>query len=102
MQRPSFRGIDHYRPNALVTLQHPRPLDLCRLALVPAISSVKRALGIDPGESDEARWHALGDARRRCCARTASIANDLYSVLAFLARTQIAAAWRSRWRICSA
>ncbi|MFX8778115.1 4-alpha-glucanotransferase, partial [Acinetobacter baumannii] len=47
---------------------------------------VKRALGLDPGEDDQARWDALG--RLDEILRQNGIeANDLYSVLAFLSRT---------------
>src|ERR1700691_4496157 len=54
-----FRGIDHYAPNALVTFN---THDLSSYAGWRAFSDLKlkRSLGIDPGESDEARWHALG------------------------------------------
>jgi 4-alpha-glucanotransferase len=48
---------------------------------------VKRSLGIDPGESDEARWHALAmldDVLRH----HAIDSHDLYAVLQFLSRTK--------------
>ena len=48
---------------------------------------LKRSLGIDPGESDDARWHALAmldDALRH----HAIDAHDLYAVIGFLARTR--------------
>ncbi|OAF10918.1 4-alpha-glucanotransferase [Bradyrhizobium neotropicale] len=80
-----FRNIDHYRPNALVTLN---THDLCTYAGWRSFSDLKMklSLGIDPGENDEARWHALGmlDEILRFNGITA---NDLYSVLTFLSRT---------------
>ena len=53
-----FRGIDHYSPNALVTFN---THDLSTYAGWRSFSDLKlkRSLGIDPGESDDARWHAL-------------------------------------------
>ena len=61
---------------------------ICRLT--PAVLDmvkVKRSLGIDPGESDDARWHALAMLdeilRQNDIER-----NDLYSVANFLARTK--------------
>jgi 4-alpha-glucanotransferase len=48
---------------------------------------MKRSLGIDPGESDDARWHALtmlSDVLRH----HAIDRHDLYAVAAFLARTR--------------
>lgn len=80
-----FRNVDHYRPNALVTLN---THDLCTYAGWRSFSDLrmKLSLGIDPGESDQARWDALGmlDAVLR---QNGISANDLYSVLAFLSRT---------------
>jgi 4-alpha-glucanotransferase len=54
----SFRGVDHYASNALVTFN---THDLSTYAGWRCFSdlALKRSLGIDPGESDEARWHAL-------------------------------------------
>ena len=54
----SFRGIDHYSANALVTFN---THDLSSYAGWRSFSDLKlkRSIGIDPGESDEARWHAL-------------------------------------------
>ncbi len=53
-----FRGIDHYSPNALVTFN---THDLSTYAGWRSFSdlALKRSLGIDPGESDDARWQAL-------------------------------------------
>src|ERR1700682_1829029 len=53
-----FCDIDHYAPNALVTFN---THDLSTYAGWRSFSdlALKRSLGIDPGESDDARWHAL-------------------------------------------
>ncbi|MET4151875.1 4-alpha-glucanotransferase [Bradyrhizobium sp. RT9b] len=80
-----FRNADHYRPNALVTLN---THDLCTYAGWRSFGDLKmkRSLGLDPGENDQARWDALG--RLDEILRQNGInANDLYSVLAFLSRT---------------
>lgn len=80
-----FRNIDHYRPNALVTLN---THDLSTYAGWRSFSDLKtkRSLGLDPGENDQARWDALG--RLDEILRQNGIkGNDLYSVLAFLSRT---------------
>ncbi|MGL3107444.1 4-alpha-glucanotransferase [Bradyrhizobium sp. BR 1432] len=80
-----FRNVDHYRPNALVTLN---THDLSTYAGWRSFSDLKMklSLGIDPGESEQARWDALGrldEILRQNGINT----NDLYSVLAFLSRT---------------
>ncbi|KRR26912.1 4-alpha-glucanotransferase [Bradyrhizobium lablabi] len=82
----SFRNIDHYLTNALVTFN---THDLSTYAGWRSFGDLKlkRSLGIDPGESDEARWHALAmldDVLRH----HAIDRNDLYSVANFLARTK--------------
>src|SRR6267142_2252225 len=82
----SFRGIDHYSANALVTFN---THDLSSYAGWRSFSdlALKRSLGIDPGESDEARWHALAmltDVLRH----HAVDGHDLYAVAGFLARTK--------------
>jgi 4-alpha-glucanotransferase len=84
--RGSFRGVDHYAPNALVTFN---THDLSTYAGWRSFSDLKlkRALGIDPGESDDARWHALtmlSDVLRH----HAIDSHDLYAVAGFLARTR--------------
>jgi 4-alpha-glucanotransferase len=81
-----FRNVDHYRPNALVTLN---THDLSTYAGWRSFSDLKMklSLGLDPGESEQARWDALGmldDILRH----NAIHSNDLYSVLAFLSRTR--------------
>jgi 4-alpha-glucanotransferase len=82
----SFRGIDHYAPNALVTFN---THDLSTYAGWRSLSdlALKRSLGIDPGESDDARWRALTmltDVLRH----HAIDHHDLYAVASFLARTK--------------
>ncbi|MBR1277072.1 4-alpha-glucanotransferase [Bradyrhizobium sp. AUGA SZCCT0283] len=82
----SFRHIDHYLTNALVTFN---THDLSTYAGWRSFGDLKlkRSLGIDPGESDDARWHALAmldDVLRHHTIDR----NDLYSVANFLARTK--------------
>jgi 4-alpha-glucanotransferase len=82
----SFRGIEHYAPNALVTFN---THDLSTYAGWRSFSDLvlKRSLGIDPGESDDARWRALAmltDVLRHYAIDS----NDLYAVANFLARTK--------------
>jgi 4-alpha-glucanotransferase len=82
----AFRGIDHYMPNALVTFN---THDLSTYAGWRSFSDLKlkRALGIDPGETDASRWHALtmlNDVLRD----NAIDHHDLYAVGSFLARTK--------------
>jgi 4-alpha-glucanotransferase len=82
----SFRGVDHYASNALVTFN---THDLSTYAGWRCFSdlALKRSLGIDPGESDDARWHALAmltDVLRH----HAIDGHDLYAVAGFLARTK--------------
>jgi 4-alpha-glucanotransferase len=85
-ERGSFRDVDHYASNALVTFNthdlstYAGWRSFCDLAL-------KRSLGIDPGETDDARWHALtmlSDVLRQNAIDT----HDLYAVARFLARTK--------------
>jgi 4-alpha-glucanotransferase len=84
--RGSFRGVDHYSPNALVTFN---THDLSTYAGWRCFSdlALKRSLGIDPGESDDARWHAL--AMLTDVLRHHAIDNDdLYAVVKFLGQTR--------------
>jgi len=81
-----FRGIEHYLANALITFN---THDLSTYAGWRSFSDLrlKRSLGIDPGESDDARWHALAmldDILRH----NAIDSHDLYAVVGFLARTR--------------
>jgi 4-alpha-glucanotransferase len=82
----AFRGVDHYSTNALVTFN---THDLSTYAGWRSFSdlALKRSLGIDPGESDEARWHALAmlsDVLRRHSIED----HDFYAIAGFLARTK--------------
>jgi 4-alpha-glucanotransferase len=84
--RGAFRGLDHYAANALVTIN---THDLSTYAGWRSFSDLKlkRSLGIDPGESDDARWHALTmltDTLRYHGIHR----HDLYAVTEFLARTR--------------
>jgi 4-alpha-glucanotransferase len=81
-----FCGIDHYAENALVTFN---THDLSTYAGWRSFSDLrlKRSLGLDPGESDDARWHALAmlsDVLRH----HAIDSHDLFAVAGFLARTK--------------
>ena len=84
--RGAFRNADDYWTNALVTFN---THDLSTYAGWRSFGDLKlkRSLGIDPGESDEARWHALAmldDVLRRHAIER----NDIYSVVQFLARSK--------------
>jgi len=84
--RGAFRDVDHYAPNALVTFN---THDLSTYAGWRSFSDLKlkRSLGIDPGESDDARWHALTMLSEML--RHHSIdRHDLYAVAGFLAKTR--------------
>jgi 4-alpha-glucanotransferase len=81
-----FRDIDHYSSNALVTFN---THDLSTYAGWRSFSDLKlkRSLGIDPGESDDARRHALemlSDALRHHAIHH----QEIYAVVSFLARTK--------------
>jgi 4-alpha-glucanotransferase len=84
--RGFFRAPDYYLPNALVTFN---THDLSTYAGWRSFADlkIKRSLGIDPGESDDARWHALtmlDDVLRRHAIHD----NDLYAIAAFLSKTR--------------
>jgi 4-alpha-glucanotransferase len=84
--RGMFRGLDHYAANALVTFN---THDLPTYAGWRSFGDLaqKRSLGIDPGESDADRWHALhmmSDALRHHGINN----HDLYAMIAFLSRTK--------------
>jgi len=84
--RGAFRGTDHYLPNALVTFN---THDLSTYAGWRSFGDlkIKRSIGIDPGESDDARWRALAmldDVLRH----HAIDGNDLYAIAAFLSKTR--------------
>jgi 4-alpha-glucanotransferase len=82
----AFRGIDHYWTNALVTFN---THDLSTYAGWRSFSDLKmkRSLGIDPGESDDARWHALA-MLDEVLRQNAIDGHDLHSVAKFLSRTK--------------
>jgi 4-alpha-glucanotransferase len=81
-----FRGIDHYALNALVTFN---THDLSTYAGWRSLSDLarKRSLGIDPGESDDARWHALA-MLTEVLHHHGIDRHDLNAVVGFLARTK--------------
>src|SRR5581483_1388431 len=84
--RGAFRRAYQYLANALVTFN---THDLSTYAGWRSFDDLKmkRSLGIDPGESDDARWHALAmldDVLRH----HAIDQNDFYAVVAFLAKTK--------------
>jgi 4-alpha-glucanotransferase len=84
--RGAFRGMDQYSANALVTFN---THDLSTYAGWRSFGDLKtkRALGLDPGESDDARWHALAmldDVLRHHGVDR----NDVFSVMKFLAQTR--------------
>jgi 4-alpha-glucanotransferase len=82
----SFRDIDYYAANALVTFN---THDLSTYAGWRSFSDLKlkRSLGIDPGESDDARWQAL-TMLTEVLRHHAIDRHDLYAVVGFLARTK--------------
>jgi 4-alpha-glucanotransferase len=84
--RGAFRTIDHYLTNALVTFN---THDLSTYAGWRSFGDLKtkRGLGIDPGETDDARWHALAMLDNVLRHHTID-RNDLYAVANFLARTK--------------
>jgi 4-alpha-glucanotransferase len=85
-ERGKFRDIDHYARNALVTFN---THDLSTYAGWRSFSDLKlkRSLGVDPGESDDARWHALTMLTE--VLRDHGVEHhDLYAVAGFLARTK--------------
>jgi 4-alpha-glucanotransferase len=84
--RGAFHNPDRYLPNALVTFN---THDLSTYTGWRSFGDlkIKRSLGIDPGESDDARWHAL--AMLDEMLRHHGIhSNDLNAIAAFLSRTR--------------
>jgi len=81
-----FQGTDYYPGNALITFN---THDLSTYAGWRSFSDLKlkRSLGIDPGESDDARWHALA-MLDDVLHHHAIDQHDLYAVMGFLARTR--------------
>ena len=84
--RGAFCGLDHYAANALVTFN---THDLSTYAGWRSFSDLKlkRSLGIDPGESEDARWRAL-NALSDTLHGHGIEGHDLYAVAGFLARTK--------------
>ncbi|QPF83435.1 4-alpha-glucanotransferase [Bradyrhizobium genosp. L] len=82
----AFRNADHYLPDALVAFN---THDLSTYAGWRSFSDLKtkRALGIDPGETDQGRWDALGELDA-VLGHHDIHKNDLYSVVGFMARTK--------------
>src|SRR3954451_17759026 len=84
--RGMFRGIDHYAADALVTFN---THDLSTWAGWRSFGdlALKRSLGLDPGESDDERWHALhmlSDTLRHHGIDS----HDLFAMITFLSRTR--------------
>jgi 4-alpha-glucanotransferase len=81
-----FRGIDHYALNALVTFN---THDLSSYAGWRSFGDLKlkRSIGIDPGESDDARWHAL-TMLTEALRHHGIDRDDLHAIVGFLARTR--------------
>jgi 4-alpha-glucanotransferase len=81
-----FRDLDYYAANSLVTFN---THDLSTYAGWRSFSDLKlkRSLGIDPGESDDARWQALA-MLSEVLRHHAIDSHDLYAVTGFLARTR--------------
>jgi 4-alpha-glucanotransferase len=82
----AFKGVDQYWTNALITFN---THDLSTYAGWRGFHDlkVKRSLGIDPGESDEARWHALG-MLDEILSQNGIEGYTFYSVARFMARTK--------------
>ncbi len=80
-----FHGSDNYLKNALVTFN---THDLSTYAGWRSFGDLKlkRSINVDPGESDEARWHALG-MLDEVLRRHGIDRNDFYSVARFIAST---------------
>ncbi len=82
----AFHGVDHYQPNALVTFN---THDLATYAGWRHFNDLKqkRALGFDPGESDDDRWHAL-TMLDQVLQQAGIQDNDFDAIAEFLARTK--------------
>ncbi len=82
----AFHGIDHYQPGALVTFN---THDLATYAGWRHFNDLKqkRALGFDPGETDDERWHALA-MLDQVLAQHGIHDNGLSAIAEFLARTK--------------
>jgi 4-alpha-glucanotransferase len=82
----AFHGIDYYLPNALVTFN---THDLATYAGWRHFRDLKlkRSLGFDPGETDDARWHAL-TMLDQALGQHGIHDNGLNAIAEFLARTK--------------
>jgi 4-alpha-glucanotransferase len=80
-----FRDLDHYLRNALVTFN---THDLSTYAGWRSFGDLKlkRSINVDPGESDQARWDALG-ALDDVLRLHGIDSNDFLSVVRFIAQT---------------
>ena len=80
-----YHGSDDYLKNALVTFN---THDLSTYAGWRSFGDLKlkRSINVDPGESDEARWHALG-MLDEVLRRHGIDRNDFHSVARFIAGT---------------
>ncbi|HEY2246518.1 MAG TPA: 4-alpha-glucanotransferase [Bradyrhizobium sp.] len=80
-----FHGSDNYLKNALVTFN---THDLSTYAGWRSFGDLKlkRSINVDPGESDEARWHAL-HMLDEVLRQNDINRNDFYSLARFIART---------------
>jgi len=80
------RDVDHYATNALVTFNtHDLPTFAGWRSYADLV--MKRGLGIDPGESDDARWHALS-MLDNVLRHHAIDRHDVFAVASFLSRTK--------------
>jgi 4-alpha-glucanotransferase len=81
-----FRDIDYSVPNALITFS---THDLSTYAGWRSFGDLntKRALGIDPGETDQERWRALA-MLDEVLRHNGIERNDLYAMISFLSRTR--------------
>jgi 4-alpha-glucanotransferase len=82
----AFRGIDYYKPNALVTFN---THDLATYGGWRHFADLKlkRSLGFDPGETDDDRWHAL-TMLDQVLGQHGIYHNSFNAIAEFLARTK--------------
>ncbi len=85
-ERYAFRGLDHYAANALVTFN---THDLPTYAGWRSYHDLqlKRSIGIDPGESDDARRYAI-EMLDTVLRQNGIDRSDFFGVAHFLARTR--------------
>lgn len=82
----AFQGADHYKPGALVTFN---THDLATYAGWRHFNDLKqkRALGFDPGETDDDRWRALA-MLDEVLGRHGIRGNGFNAIVEFMARTR--------------